>query len=131
MEQGKNPDRPVILVVDDEALLRLSAADVLQEGGYEVVEAADAEEALAILASRGDVRMLFTDVQLPGSTDGMRLARQVHQRWPDIVLLITSGRLRPREEEIPDDGEFVPKPYEPRRLLARVRQLLASHPPPA
>ena len=116
--------KPVILVVEDEALLRLYAADLLEEHGFSVIEAGSADVALQVLETRDDVRLLFTDVQMPGAYDGMDLARQVHQRWPNILLVITSGRKRPTEAEIPDDGRFVPKPYKADDLLGQVNDLM-------
>jgi len=100
-----------VLVVEDEELLRLYAADLLKEAGFEVVPAADADDALRVMASRPDIRVLFTDVQLPGAFDGMELARRVHEQWPLVLLLITSGGVKPAENEIFDKGHFLPKPY--------------------
>ena len=74
------------------------------------MEARNAEEAIRIMEKRDDVRLLFTDVQMPGRFDGIDLARQVHARWPNVLLVITSGRKRPDQEDIPDDGRFVSKP---------------------
>ena len=116
-------ERPVVLFVEDEMLVRLFGAEVLEAAGFEVIEAANADEALRELESRGDVQVLFTDIHMPGSLDGLQLARHVHVRWPGIKLLIASGRVRPDPEEIPDDGRFVPKPYEPKRLVQQIWEL--------
>jgi two-component system, response regulator PdtaR len=102
---------PVALVVDDEEILRMSAAGLLEDHGFEVIEAANAAEALRELEAHPDVRLLFTDIQMPGGSNGMDLAREVHARWPHVLLVITSGQVRPRDSEIPDDGRFVGKPY--------------------
>lgn len=126
MKQADNPS-PVVLVVDDEALLRLHATDLLEEAGFEVVEAENAEAAIKILEHRDDVRVLFTDIQMPGAADGMELAREVHERWPKVVLLVTSGRLAPAENEIPDAGGFLAKPYEPNALVKKVKNLMDAH----
>ena len=91
----------MILVVDDDALLRMHAAGLLEDNGFGVVEAENADAALKLLETRDDVRMLFTDIQMPGSCDGMDLARQVHARWPSILLVITSGHIKPAEAENP------------------------------
>ena len=115
--------KPVALVVEDEAILRAHAADLLEEHGLSVVEARNAEEAIRIMEEREDVRLLFTDIQMPGRFDGMDLARQVHARWPNVLLVITSGQKRP-EEDIPDDGRFVSKPYRPEELLGQIDDLL-------
>ena len=122
-----NPEadpKPAILVVDDEALLRFHAAELLAENGYAVVEAPNAEAALKMLKSRPDVRLLFTDIQMPGPIDGMELARLVHERWPHILLVVTSGLQRPSDEEIPDHGRFIAKPYRARELLGQVDEML-------
>ena len=77
-----------------------------------------------MLQSRGDVRLLFTDVQMPGALDGMDLAREVHARWPRVLLVITSGRIRPSQAEIPDDGRFLSKPYRAAQLFNEVDDLM-------
>ena len=121
--------KSVILVVEDEEVLRLHAADLLEEHGFSVIEAESADVAQEILETRDDVRLLFTDVQMPGASDGMDLARQVHSRWPNILLVITSGKERPTRAEIPDDGRFVSKPYRADELLGEVNDLMAKPSP--
>ena len=116
----------VILVVEDDFLVREYAAEVLEESGFEVLRARDADQALDVLEARPDVEVLFTDVNMPGSRDGMDLAREVSSRWPHIGLLITSGRGRPRTE-IPDDGIFIDKPYRPQEVVRTVAELVRSH----
>src|ERR1700688_524103 len=118
------PRCKTILVVEDEALIRIWATDLLEENGFSVLEAKDADAALKLLQSRHDVKLLFTDVQMPGSLNGMELAREVHARWPHVLLVITSGRERPTRAEIPDDGRFVAKPYNAEELLGQVKDLL-------
>jgi two-component system, response regulator PdtaR len=124
MDPKDNHAKPVVLIAEDEPLLRLHASDLLEERGYEVVEAEDAAAALRVMENRPDVRLLFTDIQMPGRFDGMDLARQVHARWPHVLLVITSGRLRPRTEEIPDHGRFVAKPYGASELLSQIDDLM-------
>ena len=118
--------KPVVLVVEDEVLLRMHAADLLEDQGYSVVEAINADEAIGILESRRDVRLLFTDIQMPGRYDGMELARQVHARWPKILLVITSGRLEPDPSDISDDARFVGKPYSNDALMSQVTDLISK-----
>jgi CheY-like chemotaxis protein len=125
MTQPENAT-PVVLVVDDEALLRWHAADLLSSAGYQVVEADDAATALRIIEDRGDIRLLFTDVQMPGRQNGLDLAREVHERWPNVLLLVTSGGVQIADSEIPDHGRFVGKPYEERDLLKHVDGLIAE-----
>jgi DNA-binding NtrC family response regulator len=116
--------KPTILVVEDDALLRMYAAGLLEENGFGAVEAENADAALKLLENRDDVRLLFTDIQMPGSCDGMDLARQVHARWPSVLLIITSGHIKPAQAEIPDDGRFVGKPYRANELLGEVNDLM-------
>jgi DNA-binding response OmpR family regulator len=124
MDRDAVNSKPAILVVEDETLIRFWAAGLLEENGFSVLEAENAEAALKVLESRPDVKLLFTDVQMPGSLNGMELAREVHARWPHVLLVITSGRERPTRAEIPDDGRFVAKPYNAEELLGQVKDLL-------
>jgi CheY-like chemotaxis protein len=115
----------VILVVEDEALVRMIASDILTEkGGYRVLEAAHAEEALTLLESRHDVRLVFTDVEMPGSLDGFALARIVDMRFPGIKAIVTSGRMTPGAGDLPKGTRFLPKPYAPLALVGMVRGIL-------
>jgi CheY-like chemotaxis protein len=121
------PAPPVVLVVDDEPLLRMTAADELEEAGFRVLEATNADEALRVLEARSDeVQVLFTDVNMPGSMDGMALAELVYQRWPRVLLLISSGYARPRPEEIPDHGHFMPKPYCSAMLVRHITEMMQA-----
>jgi two-component system, response regulator PdtaR len=126
MDQSRPPTQPVVLIVDDEELLRLHAADLLEEEGFAVIETPNAEAALQVLESRPDVRLLFTDIQMPGPLDGMDLARQVHERWPHVLLIVTSGRVKPCTDEIPDHGRFVAKPYRAEDLVEQVKNLVKN-----
>jgi CheY-like chemotaxis protein len=119
-------EKPTILVVEDDAILRMHAAGLLAENGFDVLEAKNADAALKLLETRDDVRLLFTDIQMPGSCDGMDLARQVHARWPNILLVITSGQIKPAQAEIPDDGRFVAKPYRAKDLLGELDDLMSK-----
>jgi CheY-like chemotaxis protein len=128
MTETKTHQEPVILIVEDEELLRLHAADLLEEHGFRVVEARNADAALKVLEARDDVRLLFTDIQMPGALDGMDLAREVHQRWPHVLLVITSGQKKPAEAEIPDHGRFVAKPYSAAKLLGQLDEMIHNAP---
>jgi two-component system, response regulator PdtaR len=89
MGQATVDDPPVVLLVEDELLVRMTAADTLEEAGFQVLKAADADIAIAVMEARSaEVQVLFTDVDMPGSMDGMELAEQVHARWPHVRLLI-------------------------------------------
>jgi CheY-like chemotaxis protein len=125
-----NPDAPpVVLVVEDEALIRMGAADQLERNGYEVLEAGSAAEALAILKARPEVQVLFTDIDMPGELDGMELAERVHQRWPKVLLLVTSGRSSLKDADIPDHGMFLAKPYGGENLSGAMTELFRRQPP--
>jgi CheY-like chemotaxis protein len=102
----------LVLVVEDEGLVRLMAVDMLEDAGFAVIEASSADEAWTVLEDRGgDVGALFTDIEMPGSMNGFALASRVAERWPHIRLVMTSGRCRPAKCDVPDHGKFVPKPY--------------------
>jgi CheY-like chemotaxis protein len=120
----------VILVVEDEAIIRMGAVQMLEGAGFTVVEASNAHDALAILENRHDIRAVFTDVNMPGTLDGLRLARMVRGRWPPIHLIVTSGLLSPNDDDLPPGGRFVPKPYEPTHVIATIRELLDQTTPP-
>ncbi|HTU12142.1 MAG TPA: response regulator [Allosphingosinicella sp.] len=110
-----------ILIVEDEALVRMHGIDILEEAGFDVLEAADADEALVILGN-GQVHVLFSDIDMPGSMDGLDLARIVCRRWPEVQLLLTSGHHRLQEADIPGSGKFVRKPWTADSLIGHVRE---------
>ena len=112
-----------VLVVEEEELLRLYVDGFLEEAGFEVLDAADADAALDIMGRRPDVRVLFTDIQMPGAMNGMELARLVHEHWPQVLLLITSGNSRPSTAEIADHGHFIPKPYRADEVIREIHDL--------
>ena len=120
MTQTPSADHPTILVTEDDELLRLYTSQLLEESGYTVVEADSAEEALKVMEARKDVRLLFTDIQMPPGCNGLELARQVHKRWPKVLLVITSGQVKPPKAEIADDGHFIGKPYQAKELLGEI-----------
>src|SRR5881227_2598763 len=102
----------VVLVVEDELLLRMRAVDMVEDAGFTSVEAVDADEAVAILESRSDISLLFTDIQMPGSMDGLKLAHAVHDRWPSIKIILVSGKIKLSDAERPADSRFFGKPLE-------------------
>jgi CheY-like chemotaxis protein len=115
-----------VLVVEDEGLVRLDAAETLRDAGFAVVEAANAEQALAVVARDESVDLMFTDINMPGPMDGLELARRVSRLRPRIHLLLTSGKVRPTRAQIPDDGAFIPKPYSPEAVTRAVSAMLAT-----
>jgi CheY-like chemotaxis protein len=121
--------KTVILVVEDEALIRMGAVQMLEEAGFEVVEAWNAHDAMDVLEKRSDVRAVFTDINMPGTWDGMRLARMIRDRWPPIHLIVTSGLVSPGMKDWPTGGRFIPKPYDAAHVIATLRELLGQIPP--
>jgi CheY-like chemotaxis protein len=99
-----------VLIVDDDPLARMNAVDIIHEAGFDVVEAGNADEAIAILATRPDVQVVFTDVLMPGSMDGLGLARHVRDKWPSMKIIATAGGFVIGEDELPEGGLFLQKP---------------------
>lgn len=108
---------PRILVVDDEPLLRLFNVDMLIDAGFDVLEAADADEALRLLEATDDIQVVFTDVEMPGKIDGFGLADRIEAQWPDIGVVVTSGRRFPDVDFTARARCFVPKPYAPSQVV--------------
>ena len=115
---------PLVLVVEDELLVRMNALSLLEEAGFGVLEAGSADDAIALLESRKDIRIVFTDINMPGSMDGLRLAHAIRHRWPPVQLVLTSGRLRIANEDLPERGIFLRKPYGGAELVHTVRSLV-------
>ena len=115
--------RPVVLIVEDEFLLRMDAVDMIEAAGFEAVEAANADQAIEILEARSDITVIFTDIQMPGSMDGLKLAQAVRGRWPPIKIVATSGHLDVKEIDLPEGGRFLPKPYSPSQVMGVLREL--------
>jgi CheY-like chemotaxis protein len=115
--------RPVVLVVEDELLLRMHAVEMIAAAGFEVVEAGNADQAIEILEARRDITVVFTDIQMPGSMDGLKLARAVRGRWPPIKIVATSGHVNVGEKDLPEGGRFLSKPYSPRQVTGVLREL--------
>ena len=118
--------KPVILIVEDESLVRMSAVIIAEENGFEVLSAATADEAIKILESRSDVRLVFTDVNMPGSMNGLRLAHAIRGRWPPVELLVTSAVSNIRAKDLPERGRFLAKPYDAAALSGAFHQMLAD-----
>ena len=118
------PAVPKVLVVEDEMMLRMRAVDIVEDAGFIPVEAVNADEALAILESRSDIELLFTDIQMPGSMDGLRLAHAVHERWPAIKIILVSGKLTPTDAEKPACSRFFGKPLEVKQMIAEMQEMI-------
>jgi len=115
--------KPVILVVEDEVLIRMMAVRGAEDSGFEALSAASADEAISILESRADVRLVFTDVNMPGSMDGLRLARAIRGRWPPVELLVTSAFGDITAKDLPERGRFLAKPYDDDVLSEAFQQM--------
>jgi CheY-like chemotaxis protein len=124
--RGEILNRPVVLLVEDEALVRALQVDILREAEFWVLEAEDADEAFEILKQRPDIKVVLTDVTMPGSLDGFEFARLVRQGWPDVGVLVTSGRTAPGPGDLPRGAAFVSKPLRPATLIARIEQIMAD-----
>jgi CheY-like chemotaxis protein len=117
------PNKQAVLVVEDEFLMRLHAVHLVEQAGFEAVEAANADEAVSILEARKDIRIVFTDINMPGSMDGLKLAHAIRKRWPPIELILTSGRFDISNSELPARGRFFPKPYQDDAIVDALRHL--------
>jgi two-component sensor histidine kinase/FixJ family two-component response regulator len=126
MDFTQTPVPPKVLVVEDEMMLRMRAVDIVEDAGFTPIEAVNADEALAILESRSDIELLFTDIQMPGSMDGLRLAYAVHERWPSIKIILVSGKLTLADAEKPIHSRFFGKPLEVKQMIAEMQDMIGQ-----
>src|SRR5256885_4198918 len=119
-----SPEVPNVLVVEDEMVLRMRAVDIVEDAGFHPVEAVNADEAISILESRSDISLLFTDIQMPGTMDGLKLAHAVHERWPSIKIILVSGQVKLPDLDIPLDSRFFGKPLEGKVMIAQMRSMI-------
>lgn len=115
----------IILVVEDEILIRMDVVDQLEDQGYTLLEADSGRQALETIAREERIDIVFTDVNMPGDIDGLMLAMEVNARWPAIGIIVTSGKAVPNERSLPDGCRFYPKPYQPQAVHAAILQMLA------
>jgi two-component sensor histidine kinase/DNA-binding response OmpR family regulator len=116
--------KPTVLIVEDEMLLRMRAVDIVEDAGFTPLEAVNADDALALLESRSDIELLFTDIQMPGSMNGLKLAHAVHERWPLIKIILVSGQVTPNEEDRPANSRFFGKPMEVQQMIAELQGMI-------
>ena len=126
MDFSQTPVPPKVLVVEDEMMLRMRAVDIVEDAGFTPIEAVNADEALAILESRSDIELLFTDIQMPGSMDGLKLAHAVHRRWPSVKIILVSGKLTLADAEKPTDSRFFGKPLEVKQMIAEMQEMIGQ-----
>src|SRR4030081_715621 len=117
MSLGPTGSLANVLVVEDEMVLRMRAVDIVEDAGFTAVEAVNADEALAILESRSDISLLFSDIQMPGTMDGLKLAYAVHDRWPAIKIILVSGQVKVSDDEKPADSRFFGKPLSVEKMI--------------
>ena len=124
----EEPGRPsaAVLIVEDEPLIRMGAVHLIEDAGFKVYEAGSADAALALLELHKEIRLIFTDVDMPGSMDGLKLAHYVRGRWPPVKIIVTSGHVKVTEESLPVGALFLPKPYDPAEITHKVREMIAA-----
>jgi CheY-like chemotaxis protein len=124
MASSVQPPRPVVLVVEDDALLRYHAADIVEDAGYEAIAVENADEAIRLLETRKDIRLIFTDIDMPGSMDGLKLAAVVRDRWPPVEIIVTSGVRSVADADLPARSLFFAKPYSADLVTAAIRNFV-------
>ena len=120
--------KSVVLIVEDHAMIRMGAVELVRSAGHEALEACDADEAIRILESRTDIDLVFTDVEMPGSMDRIKLSRYIRDRWPPVKLIVVSGRAIIEEGHLPEGSRFFSKPYGEKTLIEAIGALLAREP---
>lgn len=115
---------PIALVAEDEPILMIQGVSAIEDAGFEVLEARNTDEAIAVLEGRDDIRVVVTDLQMTGSMDGMKLARAVRDRWPPILIIVVSGHIKPKMGDLPENVTFLSKPYSDNQM----HRALASWP---
>ena len=116
----------VVLVVEDNAIILLNALDLVTNAGFEAVGAANADEAIAILEARADIRMVFTDIEMPGTMDGVKLAHHIRHRWPPVHLIVASGTAIHEESQLPPGSRFFSKPYDDDMIVKEMTRMLTA-----
>lgn len=119
-----NVPTPIVLVVENDALVRALAIEVVEDAGFAAIDVSNADEALAILESRTDIAMVFTDIDMPGSMDGLKLAHAVRNRWPPIKIIMVSGKAHLSKADLPSDSKFVSKPYVVSAMISEMQASL-------
>jgi two-component sensor histidine kinase/DNA-binding response OmpR family regulator len=117
---------PNVLVVEDEMILRMRAVDIVEDAGFNPVEAVNADQAMSILEARSDISLLFTDIQMPGSIDGLKLAHAVHDRWPSIKIILVSGQVKLSDAERPADSRFFGKPLGVEQMITELQAMVGA-----
>ncbi|MCQ8782057.1 response regulator [Mangrovibrevibacter kandeliae] len=127
MGQSFQPSRFAVLVVEHDPLILTEAVDLVEEAGFIAYEARNADQAIRLLERHPEITVLLTDVDMPGSMDGLKLARAVRDRWPPVRIIVTSGHTKVTEADMPEESLFFAKPYPPQTMvqaLTRVAEQL-------
>lgn len=114
----------VILAVEDNPIILAGALDLIRNGGFDAIGATSADEAITILEARSDIRLVFTDVEMPGTIDGIKLAHYIRERWPPIHLIVASGRMILEESQLPANSKFFSKPYDDNTIIDAITKML-------
>ena len=117
-------NRAVVLVVEDQPLIRFNAVELVNSAGFEAIGAKNADEAIQILHARPDIHLVFTDVEIPGTMDGIRLTHYIRTRWPKIYLIVASGQGIIAENHLPNGSKFFPKPYSDDSIVKEIKRML-------
>jgi two-component sensor histidine kinase/DNA-binding NarL/FixJ family response regulator len=126
MSTFSQPAKTNVLVVEDEMVLRMRAVDIVEDAGFTAVEAVSADEALSILESRADISLLLSDIQMPGTIDGLKLAHAVHDRWPSIKIILVSGQMKPSAADQPSNSRFFGKPLDVKQIIAELQDMVGA-----
>lgn len=117
-------DGVTVLVVEDDVLVRMDIVQSLEDDGFDVLEASNADEAIVLLTAHPEVRLMFTDIDMPGSMDGLKLATAVRDRWPPVNIIVTSGHRAMSTDTLPVVGRFFNKPYDPSKIIQAIREMI-------
>ncbi len=117
--------KAVVLVVEDDGIIRMGALDLVRRAGFEAIEAANADEAIKILELRRDIHLVFTDVEMPGTMDGLKLSHYIRERWPPIKLIVASGRTIIEQSQLPEGALFYAKPYDDNDIVQSILKMVA------
>jgi CheY-like chemotaxis protein len=120
------PKQPVILVVEDDPIIRIGALQLVANAGFEGIEASNADEAIRVLEARSDIHLVFTDVGMPGTMDGIKLAHYIRRRWPPVKLIVASGKAILDESHLPDGARFFAKPYSESTIVGAMIAMLSD-----
>ena len=121
-------EKAAVLIVEEEALIRMESIDIVKDAGFTALEAVDADEAVRILDIRHDIRVVFVDIKMSGSMDGLRLAHVIRDRWPPVHLILTSGQSITNAGELPQNALFIQKPYSAEQVTTALCELFAYQP---